>query len=130
MPRILLYINLFLIFAVMASSCGPKVITPEEKLQNGKWTIHNVNDLQPRYGNNSIKNAYMEFNEDGTMKTKFGEHVETGTWSLNSEKTHIFMLGDSIHANGLRINDTFEFKFEDERTIIINNQGYQLEFRK
>jgi hypothetical protein len=40
------------------------------------------------------------------------------------------MLGDSIHANGLRMNDTFEFKFEDERTIIINNQGYQLEFRK
>lgn len=130
MPRILLFVPLFFVFVFGFSACGPKVITPEEKLQNGRWTIHNVNDLQPRYGNNSIKNAYMEFNEDGTMRSKFGDRVETGKWSLNSEKTHIFMLGDSIHANGLRMNDTIEFKFEDERTIIVTNLGDKMEFRK
>lgn len=112
------------------TACRPAEITPEERLQTGKWVIHNVNDIQRLHGNNPIKDAYMEFGEDGIIRTKFGPTAETGTWSLNADKTHIYITGDSVHSIGLQYKDSLEFRFDDERTLIINNRGVALEFRR
>jgi hypothetical protein len=130
MPKILSFSGLALLSLLLFSACRPAEVTPEERLQSGKWRIHNVNDIQRHYGNVPIKDAYMEFGEDGIIQTKWGARVEKGTWVLNGEKTHICIVGDSVHANGLQLRDSFEFKFEDERTIIIQNRGIAMEFRK
>lgn len=111
------------------SACGKKELTPEERLQ-GRWVISNVNELQPNFGSVAIQNAYMEFNEDGTMRTKWGKKEETAQWALNGEKSHIYIKGDSIHPNGLHYNDTLAFDFNDERTLVITNQGRAFLFKK
>ena len=133
MLHLRVYLSAFLSCAIMIgfSACRKRPLTPEEILQNGTWIIHNVNDLQPRYGSSqSIKNAYMLFDPNGTFTGQVGTEVSTGKWSLNAEKTHIHLIGDTIYANGLTFNDSLEFNFPNERTLVIKNKGYHMEFRK
>ncbi len=118
-----------LLLALAFAACGKKELTPEERLQ-GRWVINNVNELQPNFGSVAIQNAAMEFDEDGTMRTKWGKTEERAKWVLNGEKTHIYIKGDSIHANGLHYNDTLAFTLADERTLHIINQGRKFEFKK
>lgn len=133
MPHLRIFLSAFLGCALVLSlaACGKRQATPEEILQNGTWLIYNINDLQPRYGTSvSIKNAFMEFKDNGTFMGNVAGEVSTGKWTLNEEKTHIHLIGDSIYANGLNFNDSLPFHFPNERTLIIKNKGYNMEFRK
>lgn len=135
MPHLRIYWSAILCcaFIVSLASCRKRALTPEEILQNGTWIIHNVNDLQSRYGtseSSSIKNAHMQFDANGNFIGQVGTQISTGKWSLNEEKTHIHLIGDSIYANGLNFNDSLQFHFPNERTLVIKNKGYNMEFRK
>jgi hypothetical protein len=111
---------------LLFASCKPQPLTPEEKLQKGRWEISNVNELQKNYPSNmSIKKAYMEFAEDGTMRTKVGEQVETGTWKLTEDKERIFLRSDST-----QYNDTLDYEFVDENTLRVRNQGNDMIFKR
>jgi hypothetical protein len=67
----------------------------------------------------------MEFAEDGTMRTKVGEQVETGIWKLTEDKERIFMRSDST-----QYNDTLDYEFMDENTLRVRNQGQDMIFKR
>ncbi len=111
--------------AVAFVACAPKEPTPEEMLQAGRWEINNVNNLQKDY-KFPIKKSYMDFYDDGTVKT-FIESTgqETGTWTLNADKSYIVIKADSG-----RYHDSLAFEFEDESTLHVINQGRKMEFKR
>ena len=113
---------------LLAGACKPGEPTPEEILQMGKWRIDNVNEISKYFNNRNIKDSYMLFNEDGSLFTQVGtDKPETGTWRLSDDKEFLHVTKDSGVYVGA---DSMPIIFDDQRTIIIRNNGIDMVFKR
>jgi len=124
MPLKPFFIASFLLFF----ACKPTEPTPEEILQMGKWQISNVEKIAKNYGTTNIKESYMLFGEDGVLFTQvLNQKSETGTWKLSADKEFLHITKDSgVYV----VRDSMPIFFEDQRTIVITNQGQPLVFKR
>lgn len=131
----LIYILLPLILLFL-SSCGGEeesTINYQEAIV-GTWRLDNVGDLQKYFNEQqfNLKKATMIFEEDGTVKTirlrpdDANKNIaDNGTWVLNETGTEL----NIISAKG-PFNDLIDIQFDNERTLLIDNQGLTFKFVK
>ncbi len=119
-----------IIIAFFIASCGKKTINYKEKLE-GIWQITNVADLLKiagddiSYNAESIRNATLAFEPNGTLIANIGKLQQKGKWSVAKNGTTIMMKAD-----GLKFDETLPLEFENERTIIISNTGKKFVLKK
>ena len=127
MKNIILYT---IIIAFFIASCGKKTINYKEKLE-GIWQITNVADILKIAGDDmphnaeAIRNATLAFESNGTLIANIGKLQQKGKWSVAKNGTTIMMKAD-----GLKFDETLPLQFENERTIVIHNNGKKFILKK
>lgn len=132
----LIYIILPLTILLL-SSCGggeeENTINYQEAIV-GTWRLDNVGDLQKYFNEQqfNLKKATMVFEEDGTVKTlrlnpsNPGKNItDKGTWVLNDLGTEL-----TITSTEGSFNDMIDIEFDNERTLLVDNQGLIFKFVK
>ena len=121
-PVILVLVFLF--------SCGKKSIDYKEKLE-GIWQLSNVPEVLKvsgddiPYNADALRTATIAFESNGNLITNVNKLTQKGTWSV-AEDGSVIML----KADGLKFDEKYALNFENERTIMIKNNGKKFMFKK
>jgi hypothetical protein len=111
-------------------SCGKKGIDYKEKLE-GIWQLSNVPEVLKvsgddiTYNADALRTATIAFESNGELITNVNKLSQKGSWSV-AEDGSVIML----KAEGLKFDEKFALNFENERTIMIKNNGKKFMFKK
>ena len=111
-------------------SCGKKSIDYKEKLE-GIWQLSNVPEVlkvsgdEIPYNADALRDATIAFESGGKLTTNVNKKTQKGSWSVSDDGSVIM-----LKAEGLRFDEQLALNFENERTIVITNNGKKFVFKK
>lgn len=124
--RILSYIALT--FLLIACGSGEEDVDYNLKMA-GVWQLANIPDVMKAgngLGNSAedLRQSSLTFNSNGSMLVNIGQQETEGKWEVAENGSWI-----KIYSNEFP-DDRFALKFENERTMIIRNNGKIFKFKK
>jgi hypothetical protein len=120
----------FLAITLLLLSCGGG----EEKVDyhlkmTGIWQLANIPDVMKAgngLGNSAedLRQSTLNFYNDGSLVIQLGAQEQKGKWEVAENGSWIKMYSENFP------DDKFALTFENERTIIIKNNGKIFKFKK